>query len=198
MKKFKNSLLAILLAASIVACGNAETNNAEDIEKEDSSKQIDQTIEVEKSEPVAKEENQTEVEDDVKDQETQVVKETSEVEKEVASEDENLITEDGQYYTAYNPQSDGGINEYNLPETNSWKLEEYLLTVSGTLQNPYPDGEYTENKIHTFKLTDATTFTGVGADGEFETPKENHIDQGAPSNIITVENGVVTNIRFGS
>ena len=198
MKKFKNSLLAILLATSIVACGNAETNNTEDIEKEDSSKQVDQTIEVEKSEPVAKEENQTEVEDDVKVQETQVVEETSEFDEEVTIEDENLIIKDGEYYTAYNLQSDGGINEYDLPEINSWKLEEYLLTVSGTLQNPYPDGEYTENKIHAFKLTDATTFTGVGADGEFEMDRENHIDHGAPSNIITVENGVVTNIRFGS
>lgn len=198
MKKFRNSLLIILLATSTVACGNAETNNAEDIEKEDSSKKVDQTIEVEKSEPVAKEDNQTKVEDDVKDQETQVVEETSEFDEEVTIEDENLITKDGEYYTAYNLQSDGGINEYDLPETNSWKLEEYLLTVSGTLQNPYPDGEYTENKIHTFKLTDATTFTGVGADGEFEMDRENHIDHGAPSNIITVENGVVTNIRFGS
>ena len=116
----------------------------------------------------------------------------------MADDDENLITEDGQYYTAFNLQSDGGVNEYNLPETNSWKLEEDKLTVNGTLQDSYPDGEYTENKTHTFKLTDATTFTGSGAEGEFEMDRENYLDHGAPSNIITVTNGVVTNISFGS
>lgn len=198
MKKFKNSLLIILLATSIVACSNTNTNNDEDIKKENSTEQVDQTIEVEKSEPVVKEEKQIEIEDDSKDKETEVAEETSEVEEEVTIEDENLITEDGEYYTAYNLQSDGGINEYDLPEINSWKLEEYLLTVNGTLQDSYPNGEYTENKIHTFKLTDTTTYTGMGADGEFEMPKENYIDHGAPSNIITVKNGEVTNIRFGS
>ncbi len=34
MKKFRNSLLIILLATSTVACSNTNTNNAEDIEKE--------------------------------------------------------------------------------------------------------------------------------------------------------------------
>lgn len=199
MKNFKSTLLIILLASLIVACGNTDTNSSNDIESQKPvEEKVDQTIDLEKSDPVEKEVGKNQAENNTEDDEKEAVEEENTDKEELSIEDENLITEDGQYYTAYNSQSDGGVNEYNLPEINSWKLEEDKLTVSGTLQNPYPDGEYTENKIHTFKLTDETSYTGVGADGEFEMDRENYTEHGAPSNTITVTNGVVTNIRFGS
>lgn len=197
MKNFKNALLIISLAGLIVACSNT---NQETQRNNQAEEQVDQTIEVEKSEPAEEEIIENGNEAKLEDEQVEEIpsEEIPSNEEDPIVEDDNLITKDGKYYTAYNPQSNGGVNEYNLPETNSWQIEGDKLTVNGTLQESYPDGEYTENKIHTFKLTDATTFTGVGAEGEFEMNKEDHLDQGAPSNIITVTNGVVTNISFGS
>lgn len=202
IKKIKHSLLAIILAGLVVSCNNADTKTDQNVESENHIEDHDQS----KQEANKEEENNQEekenpeeinTEDEEESEETKI-EATDEETVEEPMEDDDLISNDGIYYTSYDPTSYGEINEYGMPTIESWKIEGDILTVKGSLQYPYPDGEYIENNIHTFKLTDQTTYTGVGGDGEFEMSKEDILSAPAPSNTITVKDGIVTNIRFSS
>lgn len=206
VKKIKHSLLAIILTGLVVSCNNADTKTDQNVESENHIEENDQNnLEANKEESKQEEEEdpkEIDTEDEEESKETKI--ETTDEENVTEStdqetvEDDDLITDDGIYYTSYDPTSYGEINEYGMPTIESWNIEGDILTVKGSLQYPYPDGEYIENKIHNFKLTDQTTYTGVGGDGEFEMSKEDVLTAPAPSNTITVKDGVVTNIRFSS
>lgn len=208
----KKILMTAALAFALASCGNATeaeptSENTEMETKQDILEPMeneDQAIadsenhiaEIDQNNLEAnKEENNQEEEEESK--ETKVAA-TDEENVEEPIVDNDLISNDGSYYTAYDPSSHGEISQYGTPFIESWKIEGDILTVKGSMQYPYPDGEYLENKIHTFKLTDQTTYTGVGGDGEFEKSKEDILDTPSPSNTITVKDGVVTNIRFSS
>ena len=200
IKKIKHSLLAIILAGLVVSCNNADTKADQNVESENHIGDHDQSKQEANKEEENKQEEDTEeinTEDEEESEETKI-EATDEETVEETIEDDDLITDDGVYYTSYDPTSYGEINEYGMPTIESWNIEGDILTVKGSLQCPYPDGEYIENKIHTFKLTDQTTYTGVGGDGEFEMSKEDILSAPAPSNTITVKDGIVTNIRFSS
>lgn len=201
VKKIKHSLLAIILTGLVVSCNNADTKTDQNVESENHIEENDlNNLEANKEENKQEEEEdpkEIDTEDEEESEETKI-EATDEEAVEEPIEDDDLITDDGVYYTSYDPTSYGEINEYGMPTIESWKIEDDILTVKGSLQYPYPDGEYIENKIHTFKLTDQTTYTGVGGDGEFEMPKEDILSAPAPSNTITIKDGIVTNIRFSS
>lgn len=201
VKKIKHSLLAIILTGLVVSCNNADTKTDQNVESENHIEENDQNnLEANKEESKQeKEEDPKEIdtEDEEESKETKI-ETTDEETVEETIEDDDLITDDGVYYTSYDPTSYGEINEYGMPTIESWMIEDDILTIKGSLQSPYPDGDYIENNIHTFKLTDQTTYTGVGGDGEFEMSKEDVLTAPAPSNTITVKDGVVTNIRFSS
>lgn len=201
VKKIKHSLLAIILTGLVVSCNNADTKTDQNVESENHIEENDlNNLEANKEENKQEEEEdpkEIDTEDEEESEETKI-EATDEEAVEEPIEDDDLITDDGIYYTSYDPTSYGEINEYGMPTIESWNIEGDILTVKGSLQCPYPDGEYIENKIHTFKLTDQTTYTGVGGDGEFEMSKEDILSAPAPSNTITVKDGIVTNIRFSS
>ena len=200
IKKIKHSLLAIILAGLVVSCNNADTKADQNVESENHIGDHDQSKQEANKEEENKQEEDTEeinTEDEEESEETKI-EATDEETVEETIEDDDLITDDGVYYTSYDPTSYGEINEYGMPTIESWMIEDDILTIKGSLQSPYPDGDYIENNIHTFKLTDQTTYTGVGGDGEFEMSKEDVLTAPAPSNTITVKDGVVTNIRFSS
>ena len=195
------------LALALASCGNATEAEptSDNTETETKEAIVESENHIEENDQnnleANKEENKKEEEEE-ESKETKI--ETTDEENVTVStdqetiEDDDLITDDGVYYTFYDPTSYGEINEYGMPTIESWMIEGDILTIKGSLQSPYPDGDYIENNIHTFKLTDQTTYTGVGGDGEFEMSKEDVLTAPAPSNTITVKDGVVTNIRFSS
>ena len=237
-KKISNTLLAILLGFSLVACKDKSTdqeasNKEEKIEesleasekdnKDRTSKDgklavniknksrkgshpvkkdfdNDKTDKVINDNPKPSKESQTEnqKEDDKKEEKSSEKEDTIPEESTKELEDNIYITDDGDYYTIYNPNSGGELDEYGYPNAYSMKIEDNSLIVKGSMSLGDTKGNILPSNVYSFKMTDNTIIVGVNAEGEVPISREDFNEFSAPALTVMVSNGKVEKIRTSS
>lgn len=208
----KRILILAILTLSLVACGNSEpaADTAETTAEEAPAKEG--KLEVKIANPSdSKEGSKKSTKEKTKKDQAKTKKPAKTAEKEVASTetkkpatnessqapattDPNLITQDGEYLSLGNVNSDGSIVDgygyHYYAQVNG-----DTLTVKGSFKILTQEGSFIENGTHTFRVTPETVYTGTVADGEFEISIDTFNLDVSPGMTIYVSNGVVTKVR---
>lgn len=234
-KKISNTLLAILLGFSLVACKDKSTDqepsskeekieesleasekdneNNKDKTSKDGKLAVniknksrkgshpvkkdfdnDKTDKVINDNPKPSNESQTEnqKEDDNKEEISE--KEVTKVDDKKEDDDVIYVTDDGSYYTAPNPNSDGEVGEYGTPQAYYIHIEGNTFIVKGTMSFNSNRDEILPNNTYSFEVTDETLFVGVGAEGEFPMDRERFNDSPTPALTLEVVDGKVSKV----
>ena len=138
-------------------------------------------------------------------QNEEVVEDTPAEEEKPVEEKENpnsvnikeaiLVTEDGNYYSAYDPTSNGEPSQYGSQTFYEVTIDGNKMIVKGGFEYNN-DQEILSNNTYLFELTDDTEFVIVGAEGDSLQDKSSFTP--SPALILIVEGGKVRQVRSSS